>query len=48
LIVIDTLQKVRKTVSSNVNPYATDYDDITALKQIGDICAELKKLLEVV
>jgi hypothetical protein len=36
LIVIDTLQKVRKTVSSNVNPYAADYDDITALKQIAD------------
>lgn len=36
LIVIDTLQKVRKTVSSNVNPYAADYDDINALKQISD------------
>lgn len=36
LIVIDTLQKVRKAVSSNVNPYAADYDDITALKQIAD------------
>ena len=36
LIVIDTLQKVRKTVSSNVNPYATDYDDINSLKQIAD------------
>lgn len=36
LIVIDTLQKVRKTVSSNVNPYAADYDDINALKQIAD------------
>ncbi|MDD4690567.1 MAG: AAA family ATPase, partial [Eubacteriales bacterium] len=36
LIVIDTLQKVRKTVSANVNPYATDYDDINALKQIAD------------
>ncbi|HBC30277.1 MAG TPA: helicase DnaB [Clostridiales bacterium] len=36
LMVIDTLQKVRKTVSSNVNPYAADYDDITALKQIAD------------
>ena len=36
LIVIDTLQKVRKTVSSNVNPYATDYDDINFLKQIAD------------
>ena len=36
LIVIDTLQKVRKTVSSNANPYATDYDDINALKQIAD------------
>ncbi len=36
LIVIDTLQKVRKTVSANVNPYAADYDDISALKQIAD------------
>lgn len=36
LIVIDTLQKVRKTVSSNANPYAADYDDINALKQISD------------
>ncbi len=36
LIVIDTLQKVRKTVSANVNPYAADYDDINALKQISD------------
>ena len=36
LIVIDTLQKVRKTVSTNVNPYAADYDDINALKQIAD------------
>ena len=36
LIVIDTLQKVRKTVSANVNPYASDYDDINALKQISD------------
>lgn len=36
LIVIDTLQKVRKTVSANVNPYAADYNDINALKQIAD------------
>lgn len=36
LIVIDTLQKVRKTVSANVNPYAADYDDINALKQLAD------------
>lgn len=36
LIVIDTLQKVRKTVSANVNPYASDYDDINTLKQIAD------------
>ncbi len=36
LIVIDTLQKVRKTVSGNANPYAADYDDINALKQIAD------------
>lgn len=36
LIVIDTLQKVRKTASTNANPYAADYDDINALKQIAD------------
>ncbi len=36
LLVIDTLQKVRKTVSSNVNPYAADYDDISALKGLAD------------
>ena len=38
MIVIDTLQKVRKTVSANanVNPYAADYDDINSLKQIAD------------
>lgn len=36
LIVIDTLQKVRKPVSANVNPYASDYDDINTLKQIAD------------
>lgn len=36
LIVIDTLQKIRKIVSVNVNPYAADYDDINALKQIAD------------
>ena len=36
LIVIDTLQKIRKTVSTNANPYAADYDDINALKQIAD------------
>ena len=36
LIVIDTLQKVRRTVCVNVNPYAADYDDINALKQIAD------------
>lgn len=36
LIVIDTLQKVRKTVSANANPYAADYDDINSLKQIAD------------
>lgn len=34
LIVIDTLQKVRNNTSANVNPYAADYDDINALKQI--------------
>lgn len=36
LIVIDTFQKVRKTVSVNVNPYVADYDDINSLKQIAD------------
>lgn len=36
LIVIDTLQKVRSNTSANVNPYAADYDDINALKQIAD------------
>lgn len=36
LIVIDTLQKVRRNISASVNPYAADYDDITALKQIAD------------
>ncbi len=36
LIVIDTLQKVRKTIAASVNPYAADYDDINSLKQISD------------
>ena len=36
LIVIDTLQKVRKAAPANVNPYAADYDDINALKQIAE------------
>ena len=36
LIVIDTLQKVRSNSTANVNPYAADYDDINALKQIAD------------
>ena len=36
LIVIDTLQKIRNNTSANVNPYASDYDDINALKQISD------------
>jgi replicative DNA helicase len=36
LIVIDTLQKIRNNTSANVNPYAADYDDINALKQIAD------------
>lgn len=36
LIVIDTLQKVRRNTFGNVNPYAADYDDIAALKQIAD------------
>lgn len=35
-IVIDTLQKVRRTITTNVNPYAADYDDINSLKKIGD------------
>jgi hypothetical protein len=38
LIVIDTLQKVRSNTSANINPYAADYDDINALKQIADKC----------
>lgn len=29
-------KKIRRTVSANVNPYAADYDDINALKQIAD------------
>lgn len=36
LIVIDALQKVRKTVSANVNLYAADYDDTNSLKQVAD------------
>ncbi|MEA5085220.1 MAG: AAA family ATPase [Lachnospiraceae bacterium] len=36
LIVIDTLQKVRSNISTNVNPYAADYGDINTLKQIAD------------
>lgn len=36
LIVIDTLQKIRRNISTSVNPYAADYYDITALKQIAD------------
>ena len=28
MIVIDTLQKARKSVGGNVNPYANGYDDI--------------------
>lgn len=36
LIVVDTLQKVRRAVYTNINPYAADYDDINALKQIAD------------
>ena len=36
LIVIDTLQKVRNTEKVSALNYATDYDDITALKKIAD------------
>lgn len=36
LIVIDTLQKVRSNATANVNPYAADYDDINAIKQLAD------------
>ena len=36
LIVIDTLQKVRNTEKASSLMYATDYDDITALKKIAD------------
>jgi hypothetical protein len=35
LIVIDTLQRIRK-VSSDANPYASDYRDIGILKQLAD------------
>lgn len=36
LIVIDTLQKIRRNISASVNPYAADYDDISVFKQIAD------------
>lgn len=36
LIVIDTLQKVRNAEKASSLTYATDYDDITALKAIAD------------
>lgn len=35
LIVIDTLQRIRK-VSTDANPYASDYRDIGILKQLAD------------
>ena len=35
LVVIDTLQRIR-TVSSNISPYASDYQDLGALKQLAD------------
>ena len=36
LVVIDTLQKVRKSNSADSNMYAADYEDISALKRIAD------------
>ena len=36
LVVIDTLQKVRKPNSADSNMYAADYEDISALKRIAD------------
>ena len=36
LVVIDTLQKVRKANSTDSNMYAADYEDISALKRIAD------------
>ena len=36
LVVIDTLQKVRKPNSADSNMYAADYEDISALKHIAD------------
>ena len=35
LVVIDTLQRIR-TVTGNVSPYASDYQDLGALKQLAD------------
>ncbi|MDL2233234.1 helicase RepA family protein [Ruminococcaceae bacterium OttesenSCG-928-L11] len=36
LIVIDTLQKVRRDVSSSVNAYSHDYSELSKLKTIAD------------
>ena len=36
LIFIDTFQKVRENVSSKLNAYAKDYQDLSALKRIAD------------
>jgi hypothetical protein len=36
LVVIDTLQKVRKPNSADSNMYAADYEDISVLKRIAD------------
>ena len=36
LVVIDTLQKVRKSNSADSNMYAADYEDISTLKRIAD------------
>lgn len=36
LMIIDTLQKVRDNVVSRGSPYAADYSDIAALKQLAD------------
>ena len=36
LIVIDTLQKVRRDVSGNVNAYSHDYSELSKLKALAD------------
>ncbi len=36
IIFIDTLQKIRENVSSKLNAYAKDYQDLGALKRIAD------------